>query len=127
MKVPFKFGKIIFEKDIDFVFRIATLEYATNDILKCELWEVGDKDPTEVNIAIIYAAYVVSCWLKKKRVIYTIDHAKFWMSHLSEESKTQFIKSCIELTGKMGKGKEEKKKLHGMNSEPLPSVNSDGH
>jgi len=111
LKVPFKFGKIIFEKELDFSFKLATLELATNDILKCELWEVGDKDTIAVDTAILYAGYIQARREKYKRPIYSLDHARFWITHLSYDSKVIFMTACKELIGNMGKkGVGEKKK-----------------
>ena len=110
IRVPFKFGRFQFEKDVDFLFRIATLESACLDILKCELHELDEQKTGEVNIAILYAAYCIACEKKKKYKFYDIAQAAYWVEHMSKSSNDQFLKAIQELIGKMGKVSEKKKK-----------------
>lgn len=118
LKVPFKLGRIYFEKELDFVFKIASLEYATNDVLGCDLWGIEGQDPNAVNVAILYGGYVQACreqsdrmfYQKKQRLIYSLDYAKVWISYMSDDTKREFIKSCSELIGSMGKKPEGEKK-----------------
>lgn len=118
LKVPFKFGKVIFEKELDFTFNIASLEYATNEVLGCDLWGVKGKDANLVNVAILYGGYVQACreqsdrlfYQRKQRKIYTLDYAKVWMNHMSEDTKREFVKACSELIGSMGKKESGEKK-----------------
>jgi len=109
IKVPFKTWKVITEKEIDFVFRIGTLEDAC-DILGCDLWEVETQNPYDVNVAILFAGYTVACEKNGKRKKYDLNHAVFWMEHMSKDSQSKFLKAVQDLLGKMSGKKEEKKK-----------------
>lgn len=110
IKVPFKSWKLIVEKEVDFVFNIGTLECATEEILKCDLFDVGEQNPYDVNVAILYAGYLIACEKLGKRKRYDLNHAVFWMEHMSKTSQEEFLKAVQALLGKMAKGKEEKKK-----------------
>lgn len=111
IKVPFKFGFVFFEKELDFVFKIATLEWATEEILKCGLEDVKDQDPIKLNIVLFYSAYVIACQRKFKRPIYTLRHAEFWVTHLSKQGQEQFRLACKPLFDTVkGETTEEKKK-----------------
>lgn len=110
IKVPFKFRFIYFEKELDFVFKIATLEWATEEILKCGLEDIKDKDPQQLNIVLFYSGYVIACQRKYKKPIYTLEHAEFWVTHLSKESQEQFRLACKPLFRKAMEGEGEKKK-----------------
>jgi hypothetical protein len=110
IRVPFKFGRFLFEKDVDFLFRIATLESASLDILKCELWEIESQNSESIHVAILYSAYCLACEKKRRRKYFQIDHAKYWVEHMSKSSREVFIKSVQELIGKMNKVSEKKKK-----------------
>lgn len=109
LKMPFKYGIIHIEKELDFVFKIGTLEDATEEILKCDLFEADSQNPYDVNVAILYSAYLIGCQKKYKKPKYKLEHATFWMEHMSRESQTLFLKAVQELLGKMS-GKGEKKK-----------------
>jgi hypothetical protein len=118
LKVPFKLGKFQYERELKFVFKIASLEFATNDVLGCDLWGVAEKNPADVNVAIIYGAYIQACredsdkhWYQfKQKAIYNTSDAVYWVNHWSKDTEKQFVAACIELTGKLGKSTEEKKK-----------------
>ena len=109
LKVPFRTGPFFREKNVEFIFKIATLEQATEEILKCDLWEVESQNAYDVNVALLLAAYQVACQKRYKKPKYNIHDAAFWMEHMSKESQTAFIEAVKELTGKMTKGKEKKK------------------
>jgi len=109
LKVPFKLGFLQVEKELDFVFRIATLEMATEDILKCDLFEVDTQNAYDVNVAVLYAAYLLACEKKRKRKLYTLIHAIYWMEHMSKSSQETFLKAVQDMLGKMSKGAEKKK------------------
>ena len=109
IKVPFKFGRFQFEKDIEFMFRIATLESASLDVLLCELWELEEQKPNEVEIAVLYSAYILACEKNKKMQLYDIKQAAYWMEHMSKSSKEIYLKGVQELLGKMAKIAEKKK------------------
>ena len=120
IKVPFRKGPFFIEKNVDFIFKIATLEMATEEILKCDFWEVDKQNHFDVNVAILYAAYLVarekkiakmnklSRFLVRKK--YELSHAKFWIEHMSKDTQTEFLKAVQDMLGKMTKTKEEKKK-----------------
>lgn len=110
LKVPFKTWRLLTEKDVDFVFKIATLECATNEVLKCGLQDIGKQNPYDLNTAILYAGYIIACKDKYKRPKYKLEHAIFWMQHMSTESRTCFTGACLELLGEMKSVKGEKKK-----------------
>jgi len=113
LKVPFSHLKILsIEKELDFEFKIATLECATMDVLKCDLWEIGKQNPYDLNIAILYAGYVIACKDKFKRPKHTFEQAIYWFQHMSSDSHKEFLSACTELMGQLqkGNGKEEKKK-----------------
>ena len=111
IKVPFKTWKVITEKEIDFIFRIGTLEDAC-DILGCDLWEVEKQNPYDVNVAILFAGYKFArnTGRKNKFLDYNLNHAVFWMEHMSKDSQGKFLKAVQDLLGKMTGKKEEKKK-----------------
>lgn len=110
IKVPFKSWRLITEKEIDFVFNIGTLECATEEILKCDLFDVSEQNPYDVNVAILYAGYLIACEKLRKRKRYDLSHATFWMEHMSKTSQEEFLKAVKSILGKMAKGSEEKKK-----------------
>jgi hypothetical protein len=111
LKVPFKFGPVIMEKELDFAFKIATLELASLDVLKCDLSDMTDKEPTELTTAIIYSAYVQSCKDRFKKPYYKYSHAVTWVQHMSKETQQELIKAIQDMQGKMrGQGTEDKKK-----------------
>jgi len=110
IKVPFKFWGVIFEKEVDFLFRIATLESASLDILKCELDELQEQETSKMDIAVLYSAYVLACEKNRKRILYSYDDAKYWAEHMSKTSHDKLIKAMQDLIGKMAKMNEEKKK-----------------
>jgi hypothetical protein len=101
---------VIFEKDVDFLFRIATLESASLDILKCELHELDEQDPQKMQVAVLYAAYSLACEKKRKLKKYGLKEASYWAEHMSKSSHDQFLKAIQELIGKMAKVSEQKKK-----------------
>jgi hypothetical protein len=119
LKVPFPIAKaFIVEKWVDFTFKIATLEIATKEILNCDLWNVSEKSPAEVNVAILYAGYITArkdLYDKPFKLIrskkYTEADAAFWLEHMSEKTKIEFLKAVDELLGEMkgGSGKQKKK------------------
>jgi hypothetical protein len=112
MRVPFKRGFIFREKDLRFSFNIAALEYATEEVLKCDLWEIKDKSPYDINVAILYGAYIQACREQYRKPKYKLSDAMFWMEHMSKTSRDEFMRSCQKLLGKLrgNKGDEEKKK-----------------
>ena len=111
IKVPFRFGFIFFEKSLWFSFGLGSLEYSTKHLLKCELHEIDQKSPIDINIAILYGGYIQACRERYRRPIYSLDHARFWMQHLSNESSEQFIKIIKDLLGELsGMGSGIKKK-----------------
>jgi len=110
IKVPFKFWGVIFEKEIDFLFRIATLESACLDILKCELHELDGQDPNRMQVAVLYSAYSLACEKGRKIKKYGLKEASYWAEHMSKTSHDQFLKAIHELLGKMAKVSEVKKK-----------------
>ena len=112
IKLPFKFGKVIFEKDVELTFKLAALEVATLDILGCDLWGVSEFPIEQVNTAILFAAYVTACKDKYHKPKYSLSDAEFWISHMNKDSQLEFAKAIAELMGSMKKteGKEEKKK-----------------
>lgn len=110
LKVPFKYSVIHIEKELDFVFRIGTLEDAC-DILGCGLYEIGEKNPFDVNVAILYSAYVIGCEKRGKRKRYKLLDAAFWVEHMSQTTRTQFTEAVAGISGKLrGESQEEKKK-----------------
>lgn len=109
IKVPFKLGSFQFERDVDFLFRIATLESASLDVLKCELWELEDQKPEAVNIAVLYSAYILSCEKRNKIKKWTLKDAAYWSEHLSKGSQAAFTMAIQDLLGKMNKIGEKKK------------------
>ena len=110
IKVPFRKGPFFIEKNVDFIFKIATLEMATEEILKCDFWEVENQNPFDVNVAILYAAYLIGCEKSRSRKKYDISHATFWIEHMSKDTQSTFLKAVQDMLGKMTKTKEEKKK-----------------
>ena len=109
LRMPFQVGPFIKEREVDFIFKIGTLEDACEDILKCDLDEVEKKDANDVNIAILYAGYNLASEKKRKRNKYSIHHAAYWMEHMSKESQSMFLKAVQDVIGKY-QGKGEKKK-----------------
>jgi hypothetical protein len=109
IKVPFKHWKLLVEKEIEFVFSIATLEEATEGVLKCDLWEVDTQNPYDVNVAILFAGYLVACQKAYKKPKYKLEHAIFWTEHMSKSSQEMFLKAVKDLLGKLSKGGEKKK------------------
>lgn len=113
MRVPFKRGFIFREKEVMFLFKMAALEYATEEVLRCDLWELKDKTPYDINVAILYGAYIQGCRERYRRPKYKLTDAAFWMEHMSKSSRDEFMRSCQDLLGKMRGTKpndEEKKK-----------------
>lgn len=109
IKVPFKRGAFYREKEVEFLFNIGSLECASEEILKCDLWEIEKKEPIDVNIAILYGAYLTACRKNHVREKFNIHHAAFWVEHMSSESQKEFLKAVQDVMGKM-KGNGEKKK-----------------
>jgi len=111
IRVPFRIGPLFREKDIDFIFNIGALEYATEVILGCDLWEAEKQDQYDVSIAVLYAAYITACKSRYKKPKYGLGHAAVWVDNMSKVSQETYIKAMKELTGKMtGKKETEKKK-----------------
>ena len=109
--MPFKFGPAIIEKEVKFLFNLSALETATNEILECDIWQVSEIEPARLNVAILYAGYLTACRKDYRKPKYKEVHAAYWISHMSQESTTEFVRSINELMGKMkSKGGEEKKK-----------------
>jgi hypothetical protein len=127
IRVPFKYGKLIIERDVDFVFKITTLEIATLEILGIDLNQISTKSADEVNVAILYAGYITSCKDRYKKPKYKEIDAAFWSSHMNKESIELFHKYLTELMGSLKSisTSEDKKKANqdGKNSEVLQSEN----
>lgn len=102
LQLPFKYAnKFILEKPVELTFKIATLEVASLEILKCDLWGVGEKSIEEVNVAILYAAYIQARKDKYKKPKYTEVDAAFWISNMSKKSNELFYQAISELMGTM--------------------------
>ena len=115
LKMPFKFGRSLFrEREVDFVFKIGTLEDACHDFLQCTFKEIKDRNPNDVYMALLYAGYINACQKKYKKPKYNFNHAIFWVENMNKKSQTNFAKAMEDLFGKakeeFGKGEEEKKK-----------------
>ncbi len=111
LKVPFRYGILIIEKSLDFEFCIATLEWATNRILKCGLENIKEVDPVKLSTAVLYSAYVIACRFKDKpvRPRYTFAHAEIWVRHMNKDTQAEFFESMQGLLGEMRKGEDKKK------------------
>ena len=107
IKVPFRIGPLYREKDIEFIFNIGALEYATETILGCDLWEAETQNQYDVSIAVLYGAYITACKHHYKKPRYGLGHAAVWVDNMSKLSQEIYIKAMKELTGKMA-GKKEK-------------------
>jgi len=107
LKLPFPIlKKYTYEKPIEVTFKIATLEIATKEILKCDLDEVSKFPPEQVDVAVLYAAYITACKDKYCRPIYNEIDAAFWNQKMSKESGKLFHEGVQELIGSLRKLKE---------------------
>jgi hypothetical protein len=128
LKVPFRLGRFIIEKEVDFIFKIATLEIATLEILKIDLNQITTKSADEVNIAVLYAGYITACKDSYKKPKYKESHAAFWAEQWSKKTENDFRRALSEMIGSWQTIGEDKKKViqDGKNSDLLQSENSDG-
>jgi len=115
LKMPFRFGGRFFkEKDVDFIFRIGTMEDACDYYLKCRFEEIKDRDPGDVHMALLFAGYIFACQRQYRKPKYNFNHAVFWVTNMNTDSKAKFVKAMEELTGrakeKFGSKDVEKKK-----------------
>jgi len=124
--MPFRFGGLIREKEVPFLFKIMTLE------MVCEHLgvDIGDLDGKKVSnydlsLSIVWNGYLAACKEMYKKPKYKFTHAVVWHEYMSQEARDQYIKEIQELTGKVTdqtkKSKVVKKKSVSANSGPLPS------
>lgn len=117
LKVPFKKGWRYKEKELDFAFNIGALEYATNK-LGIELWQITDylNDSSKFNaaydldVAILYGAYLMGCLQNKKPPKYTIHRAIMWNEYMSKTEKTKMAEELSNVFGKITQSAKESKK-----------------
>ena len=111
---------VIRERPLWFSFNLAALEYATEDIMKIELSELGVVDSEyDLNVAILYAGYYIAAIKGKQKLKYKFLDAVYWLEHMNKTEMEKFageLNKLIGKTKKVGKqktGKGEKKKLAG--------------
>jgi len=107
IKVPFIrktiFGNILKQRNVDFVFNIATLEAAC-ERLKIDFHEMSNVDNYDFALAVLYEAYLQGCKQRYKKPKYSFHRAVFWNEYMSRESSEQVKQAMIVLLGKMKKG-----------------------
>jgi len=114
-KLLFIPSPIIKEKSLFFDFNLGALEYATEKLLKIDLWELSNHNHDyDLNLSLIYAAYYQACMARFKKPKYTIHHAVYWVEYMSKSENDKMIQAISDLMGKMTKksktGKEGEKK-----------------
>jgi len=116
LKMPFRFGKVFFrEKNVDFIFRIGTLEDALDNYLNCSFEEISTRNPQDVLMSLLFAGYITACQKRYRKPKYNFNHAFFWVNNMNKESNELFLKAINDLFGKYKKEEkiedtEEKKK-----------------
>jgi hypothetical protein len=66
LSVPFKRGPFSFEKKVEFLFNIGTIEAAC-DRLGIDFWQIAEHDSYDFTLAILYEGYVSACKSKFKK------------------------------------------------------------
>ena len=116
IRVPFKRGILLREKDVDFMFTTGALEYTTKNILGIELYQIADYLKGEINgdydlnVAVLYGAYYYSCMRRFKKPKYKLSHAVVWYEYMSTSSREQFTKAFVDLLGELTVEKKKKKR-----------------
>ena len=119
LKVPFKKKILLREKELWFAFNIGALEYATTDVLGIDLWQITDylKSPEsfnaeyDLNIAVLYGAYLMACLKRGDKPKYGLTNAVMWTEYMSASESKKLATELSKLFGSMTKGKEGKKKV----------------
>jgi len=106
---------VISQKSLFFDFNLGALEYATEKLLKIDLWELSNHDNDyDLNVALIYAAYYQACMARFKKPKYKLLQASQWIEYMSKTENEKMVQAIADLMGKMTKkaptGKEGQKK-----------------
>jgi len=109
LRVPFKRGIIFRERDVEFIFNIATLEDACHQ-LDIEFWQMSEVDGYDFALAVLYSAYRQGCKERYKKPKYNMAHATIWNEMMSRESREQLAGEMKNLMGKVKKSTEGVKK-----------------
>jgi len=113
IKVPFlkrtPFGSVLKNKELDFVFNIATLEDACNR-MDIDFWQMSEVDGSDFALSVLYAAYIQGCKAKYKKPKYTFTHAVIWNQYMDKESAEKVKEAMGDLFGKLKSGSDEVKK-----------------
>ena len=68
-------------KPLWFEFRLASLEYAVEEIMKIELHQLGNvKSEYDLNLAILYAGYYMASIKGKQKLKYSLHHAVYGLN-----------------------------------------------
>ena len=109
IKVPFRKGIFLREREIEFIFKIATLEDACEQ-LKIDFHEMSDVDGYDFGLAVLYNAYLQGCKTRFKKPKYGFHHAVAWNEMMSKESRDKVAECMRELMGSLKKGEKGEKK-----------------
>ena len=110
LKVPFKRGPFQIEKELDFLFKIGTIEAAC-ERLGVEFWQMSEADSYDFTLAILFEGYLTACQRQYKKPKYNFSHAVYWMEYMSRPESVKFADFMKELMGRLREstGTEKKK------------------
>jgi hypothetical protein len=109
LSVPFKRGPFSFEKKVEFLFNIGTIEAAC-DRLGIDFWQIAEHDSYDFTLAILFEGYVSACKSKFKKPKYEFSHSVYWMEHMGRADSILFAEAMKKLMGKLQKGVDGEKK-----------------
>jgi len=102
---------IIKEKPLWFDFNLAALEYATEDVMEVELYDMNSQEAKyDLNIAMLYSGYYIASIKGKQKLKYKVLDAAYWLEHLNKTEVQKFGKALDDLIGKAQKAGKQKKK-----------------
>jgi len=113
LRMPFKYGPFLREKEVPFLFKIMTLEMICEQ-LGVEFGEMFDTKKIQMNdlmISIIWNGYLSACKELYKKPKYNYQHVIIWHENMNQKIRDQYMAQVIELFGSLKGTKTSKTKM----------------
>lgn len=105
LRLPFRKMGLTVERDVDFLFNIASLESAC-ERLGIEFYQMSEVPQQDFILAVLFEGYLTACRYKYKKPKYNFAHAVYWMEYMNRTEMAAFTKYMQDLMGKISEKKK---------------------
>jgi len=113
LKMPFKYGPFLRDKEVPFLFKIMTLEMICEQ-LNVEFGEMFDNKKVKIydlSLSIIWNGYLAACKEQYKKPKYKFEHAIIWHENMSQKTRDNYLKQVVDLLGRLKANKTKGRRM----------------